>query len=55
MFGATKLLKLIKAPISNIQAHIDMGRVIEHKKFQMMNQLSLSRSLNNDPAPRKKL
>jgi hypothetical protein len=39
MFHTLTNLSLYKLSISNIQKLIDTGRVLSHKKYQMMNQL----------------
>jgi hypothetical protein len=44
MLNATKILKMIKFPSSTIQTYIDIGRVIEHKKYQMMNQINFNKA-----------
>lgn len=56
MLTATaKLTKLLKHSYSNIQTHIDLGRVIEHKKYQMMNQINFNKAAHSDEGNRKKL
>jgi hypothetical protein len=46
MFHTLTSLSLYKLSISNIQKLIDTGRVLSHKKYQMMNQLHF-----NQPHP----
>jgi hypothetical protein len=47
MLSSTILLKLVKFKISNIQTHIEISKVLEHKKYQMMNQLNFNKTINN--------
>lgn len=45
-------LRLIqrKAPISNLQMIIDSSRVLEHKKYQMQNQIHFSELSQQSPS-----
>jgi hypothetical protein len=53
--AAGKMMTLVKHSFSNLQTQIELGRVIEHKRYQMMNQMNFNKAAKNQEVVKKRL